>query len=275
MNKGITKYPDGSSYATIDNSNITNTIKWNINSYEDLWHLHQYVDAFNSINDRRNLKVIIPNLIDAQADRRFGYGQSSGLKLVCNFLNSMDAEFRVFHPHNAEVVEALMDNVQIIDNSGFIRKVLDMLPEGTNGKFTDNGILMSADAGGFKPLMKLCDTIKWKAGIYTAAKSRGYKDGKSILTQIVDREDFYGKDVLIVDDLSIYGGTFKGLSKLLRTKNVGNLYLAVSHMTMQNLGDDPVTNYFDKVFTTDSKFDNYYMKSERGEAYQPSNLVII
>jgi hypothetical protein len=55
----------------------------------------------------------------------------------------------------------------------------------------------------------------------------------------------------------VYGGTFKGLSKLLKERNCGKLYLAVSHMTVQNLREDPVTKYFDKVFTTDSKFDEY------------------
>jgi len=29
-------------------------------------------------------------------------------------------------------------------------------------------------------------------------------------------------------------------------------------MTVQNLGEDPVTDYFDKVFTTNSKYDKYY-----------------
>jgi hypothetical protein len=54
-------------------------------------------------------------------------------------------------------------------------------------------------------------------------------------------------------------GTFKGLSKLLRERNCGKLYLAVSHMAVQSLGEDPVTDYFDKVFTTNSKYDNYFV----------------
>ena len=253
----VTKYPDGSSYVTVVGGN--NDIVFRINSYEDLWHLNQLVDAYNAIDTKPT--ITLPNLIDAQADRRFNLGESSGLKLVCEFLNSMDANFKIFHPHNPEVVEALMDNVEIIDNSEFITSVLKDLDIIHDSDFKmKNLILMSSDAGGFKPLSKLCDKIGWKEEMYSASKARSWdstaKDSKFV--QQIDREDFQGKNILIIDDISVYGGTFKGLSKLLRERNCGKLYLAVSHMTVQELGADPVTNYFDKVFTTNSKFDEYY-----------------
>ena len=127
-----------------------------------------------------------------------------------------------------------------------------------NIELEDNLILMSSDAGGFKPLMKLCDKLEWQGETYSASKSRKYEDGKSKLTQIVDRDYFNVKDILIIDDICIYGGTFKGLSKMLKERNCGKIYLAVSHITVQNLGDDPVTDYFDMVYTTNSKFNKYW-----------------
>ena len=252
----LVKYPDGTSYI---NSTKLGVQVFRVNSYEDLWHLNQFVDAFHSTYSNNtttiNPNIIIPNLIDAQADRRFNVGESTGLKLVCEFLNRLKANFQVFHPHNAEVVEALMDNVEILDNYFFIKSVLAQIED------KENLILMSSDAGGFKPLMKLCDKIEWTGETFSASKARSWDevDGTKFVQQI-DRQDFGGKDILIVDDISVYGGTFKGLSKLLRERNVGKLYLAVSHMTVQNLGKDPVTNYFDKVFTTNSKFDTYFWK---------------
>ncbi len=247
----IEKYPDGTSYAVV---HPMQKFTFRINSYEDLWHLNQIVDAQN------NLGVIptitIPNLIDAQADRRFANNQSSGLKLVCKFLNSVKANFKVFHPHNQEVVEALLDNVEIIDNSEFIEKVLDKL------RPINNLILMSTDGGSYKWINKIADKIGFRNEVYGASKMRKYEDNKSKLTQVIDRQDFEGKDILILDDICIYGGTFKGLSKMLRERNCGKLYLAVSHMTVQELGQDPVTDYFDKVFTTNSKFDEYYGRDD-------------
>jgi len=124
--------------------------------------------------------------------------------------------------------------------------------------------------------MKLCDKIEWKGETYSASKYRGYTGKETKLFQEVDRLNFEGKDILIVDDICVYGGTFKGLSKLLRERNCGKLYLAVSHMTVQNLGEDPITNYFDKVFTTNSKYDTYTSDEPKDlTIYQPENLEII
>jgi ribose-phosphate pyrophosphokinase len=272
----INKYPDGSSYAELNN-NSEHKFTYRLNTYEDVIHLAQILEVFNS--QKRRPIVTIPNLIDAQADRRFNYNQSSGLKVITNILNNYHASYRIFHPHNPEVVEALIDNVEIIDNSRFINGdsgVLAKLFE--SGKnLQDTLILMSSDAGGFKPLMKLCDKIGWKGETISASKSRSYNpvSGKSELNQILNVKNLQGKDILIIDDICVYGGTFKGLSKLLKSRNCGKLYLAVSHITVKNLGDDPVTNYFDKVFTTNSKYDNYYVGPNTGYINAPKNLEII
>lgn len=269
----INKYPDGTSYASV---HPINEFTYKLNSYEDLWHLNQIVNALN--NQKITPIITIPNLIDAQADKRFNNNESSGLKLVCNFLNSMQANFKIFHPHNAEIVEALIDNVEIIDNKKFVAEViLDLYPNAVTAQ--KNCILMAADAGGFKSLMKLCEKLQWKGETASASKARSYENGKTTLHQIVPIEDFNGKDILIIDDICVYGGTFKGLSKILKERNCGKLYLAISHMTVKNLGEDPVTNYFDKVFTTNSKYDNYISKFNENIAieYNPivDNLKII
>lgn len=281
----IKSYPDGSKYVIITNFNAYK-LTYRINDYEDLWILGQINDILERNN--RFIELVIPNLLDAQADRRFSEDQPHSLKLVCKYLNSLTRfiTINIFHPHNPEVVEALIDNVKIIDNFEFIDRILQYkIADKTNhldqwGKdVQDNLILMSSDAGGFKPLMKLCDKLKWSGETYSASKSRKYEDGHSKLTQIIDRTDFNGKDILIIDDLSIGGGTFKGLAKLLKERNCGKLYLAVSHMTVLNLGDDPITNYFYTVFTTNSKFKsdkyygNYYPGSER--TVYPKNLEVM
>lgn len=261
-------YPDGTFYPLITDITEYESLVFNINNYSDLWYLNQIKDVLDY--NKCSCDLIIPNLLDAQADRRFTNNSSFNLKLVCEFLNNMKWDIiSIFHPHNPEVVEALINNVKIIDNSEFILNVLkELYPDKVTQVYTigetykrlnedfnyDDLILMSSDAGGFKPLMKLCDKIKWAGETISASKSRKYVDGVSSLTQQIQCNDFKGKDILIVDDICIYGGTFKGLSKMLKERNCGKLYLAVSHITIQNLGDDPITNYFDKVFTTNSKF---------------------
>lgn len=259
----IIKYPDNTSY--VKENTPTGYFTFKLNTYEDLWHLNQYVDAYNNFNKGGMCPTItIPCLIDAQADRRFNVGESSGLKLVCKFLNNMNANFKIFHPHNPEVVEALIDNVEIIDNSEFITYVLSKL----NDKDI-TPIILLPDGGAYKWGVKLMDKLGFAGTVLACAKNRVYEDGKSILKQQLPDFDFKGKDILIIDDICVYGGTFKGLSKLLKERNCGKLYLAISHMTVQNLGEDPVTNYFDKVFTTNSKYDEYY---DIGLDFEPEKI---
>lgn len=263
----VNKYPDGSSYVEVT-SGVSETVR--VNSYEDLWHLRQLIDAKNSVGIEPS--ITIPNLIDAQADRRFLSVQSSGLSLVLWFLKGLKATFKIFHPHNPEVVEAVLgDKAIIMNNSSFIHEVLRSLtlhsPEVVN-----NLILMSTDAGGFKPLMKLCDHLNWQGEVFSASKSREFKDGHTKLTQKVDRQDFGGKDILIIDDICVAGGTFIGLSKMLKERNVGKIYLAVSHMTIQDLNKE-LFDSFDRVFTTNSKYNEYFYKAKEG-GIKPSNLTV-
>lgn len=275
----VNKYPDGTSY--INETKLGEQV-FRINTYEDLWHLNQFVDAFHSEHNGIRPNIIIPNLIDGQADRRFNKGESSGLRLVLEFLNRLEANFKIFHPHNGEIVEAMMNNVEIIDNIEFIKEVLWAI----NGNYVrdniylnlkkDNLVLFSSDAGGFKPLMKLADKLKWQGEIYGASKSRKYEDGKSKLVQVIDRQDFGGKDILIIDDISVYGGTFIGLANMLKQRNCGKLYLAVSHLTVEKPNPELFT-LFDKVFTTNSKYDEYFPipHKDGGGASKAENLEVI
>lgn len=246
------KYPDGSSYVVVED--FPPHLEFRINTYEDLWTLTQIKDVYDHNN--RPLSVTIPCLLDAQADRRFANNQPHSLKLLLRHLNSLNFKnIEVFHPHNAEIVEAMLDNVTILDNSKFINTVLFDIktPHSTLTQFKNENslILMSTDAGGFKPLMKLADKLNWKGEVYSASKSRS-TEIPGLLHQQVDRQDFQGKDILIIDDICVKGGTFVGLAKMLKERNCGNLYLAVSHMTVLDFNEE-LTSLYDTVFITNSK----------------------
>jgi len=232
----IINYPDGGKYVINDLNE--NNIIYRINNYEDLFLLKSIKDANPHLDE-----IIIPCMFQQQHDRRFNSNESFELQIVCDFINSCNfKKVKVFHPHS-DVTSALLRNCEVIDNTEFITKVLLKI------KSLENLLLLSADAGGFKPLVKLAGTLEWDH-IYSASKSRDPNSHK--LTQIIDKKDFEGKDILIVDDICVYGGTFIGLAKMLKTRNVGKLYLAISHLTIPNPNPE-LFNLFDKIFTTNSK----------------------
>ena len=274
MEYTVESYPDGSKY--VDIIKFSSTFVFRINSYEDLWELNQLHDVYKYNN--KNAMVTIPNLFTSQEDRRFDTAQPFGLKLVLEFLKGIENfDYKIFHPHNSEVVEAILDDrVEIIDNHDFIKDVffhisnykslMDFVTKGesfiyNNDKgiqIPNNLVILLPDGGAYKWGVKLMDKLGFNGDIIAASKNRQYVDGKSKLVQQLPDYDFKGKDILIIDDICVYGGTFKGLAKMLKKRNCGRLFLAVSHMTVLELGEDCVGNYFDEVFTTNSKFEEDY-----------------
>lgn len=257
----IIKYPDGGKYV-INDLNET-SITYRINSYEDLFLLKSLKDANPNLKE-----VIIPCMFQQQHDRRFNQNESFELKLVCDFINSCNFEkVKVFHPHS-DVTPALLNNCEVIDNKDFIQEVLTTIrfdkhrnhcgilqDTHFDEKIHNYMILMSSDAGGFKPLMKLCKQLNWQGETYSAAKARD----KNQLVQVIDRTDFQGKDILIIDDICVYGGTFIGLAKMIKERNCRKLFLAISHITVNNPSLE-LFELFDKIYTTNSKFeDNIYL----------------
>lgn len=251
MNYEIKYYPDGSHYVLIND--FPSHITFRINQYSDLWVLKQIKDVYDF--NKVPLSITIPCLLDAQADRRFSPRQPHGLKLICDFINSLNfRDVSVFHPHNPEVVESLINNVTIIDNSSFVSGVLsDFI--GRNYNIT----LMSSDAGGFKPLIKTAEKIGWSGDIYSASKGRIYDGISSSMVQQIDRDDFNGNDIVIIDDLCVFGGTFVGIANLLKNKNAGKLYLIVSHITVEKVKGE--LSIFDAIYTTNSKFEKYNLSN--------------
>ena len=127
MEYKINNYPDGTSYITIPKQweGTMQDIVFRVNTYEDLWNLNMLCEVLQYKNVEA--VITIPNLIDSQADRRFASNQSSSLYKIAEMLNQYEnVFFKIFHPHNPEVVEALFSSVEIMDNSEFIGKVLKL-----------------------------------------------------------------------------------------------------------------------------------------------------
>jgi ribose-phosphate pyrophosphokinase len=141
----------------------------------------------------------------------------------------------------------------VLDNSTYVKDILIHLNKDNEGDtLKESLVLISPDAGAYKKIGKLCSKLGWEGELVAANKYRSISTG-NIESLELSKQDFNGKDVLIIDDICIGGRTFIELAKKLREKNVGRIYLAISHGVFSN-GFRDLNQYFEEIFCTDSFF---------------------
>ena len=219
------------------------TIKANLKSSDDLVFLLLVVDTIKKDNNRVKINLFIPYMAYQQADRNFGVGECFSLKTICNLINSMELnKVSVFAPHS-DVTAGLLNNCEVIDNSEFIKNVLNKI-----GVPENELIVLSPDAGAFKLVFKLCKKLGFKGQIECCSKSR---DDGEITSKVPVFDE--NKTVLIIDDIALGGRTFLKIKNQIKNK----CYLAISHGVLNNGGySDPVEDLlkeFEMIFTTDSR----------------------
>jgi ribose-phosphate pyrophosphokinase len=215
------------------------TITHRINSFNDLGLLLLAVDALRRMNVK-TINAFIPYFPAARQDRVMIAGEPLSVKVYADIINALNLnKITVFDPHS-EVTPALLDNVEVIYNYDFIKKVLAKI--GTNVK------LISPDGGALKKIYKVSEYLGG-IDVVECSKSRDVKTGKLSGFKVYD-DDLKGIDCLIVDDICDGGMTFIGLAEELKNKNAGKLYLAISHGIFSKGFEN--MNVFEKIFTTNS-----------------------
>lgn len=221
------------------NANVSVTITHRINSFNDLGLLCIAVDALKRMNVKE-INAFIPYFPAARQDRVMISGEALSVKVYADIINSLNLnKIQVFDPHS-EVTPALLNNCEVITNYNFIQQVIKNI-----GKEV---ILISPDGGALKKIYKVSEYLGG-IKVIECSKSRDVKTGRLTGFKVYS-EDLEGKDCLIVDDICDGGGTFIGLAEELKSKNAGNLYLAVSHGIFSKGFDN--LKVFKKIYTTNS-----------------------
>lgn len=235
------------------------TIIANLVSAKDFMLLAVAIDAIHKDWDVK-ITVHIPFMAYQQADRNFSKGESFSILTVVKMLNTLPVyKFVVYDPHS-DVTPALLSmnkRCEVITNVKFVENTLNKIIGIDTGTYPflpknctlQNTVVLSPDAGAYKKIGKLFKDLQINCEIETAVKYRNTKNGE--LEANIYRNDFEGKNVLIIDDICLGGRTFIELSKLLNERNVGKKWLAVSHGIFTN-GMDELSKHFDGVYTTNS-----------------------
>ena len=176
----------------------------------------------------------------ARADRRFTEGSAHPLKCFARILNSLNfSEVLIADPHS-DVTTALINNVRVIDQTQCFKSVLPKI-----NKVSDDFILCAPDLGATK---KIFDTVMdlGHTDYLQAVKIRDVNTGDIVKCDI-QCDNLKGRDVVIIDDLSDGGASFKFLAQKLLTKNCGKVILYTTH-GIYSKGLEVLEGYVDYIF---------------------------
>lgn len=215
----------GSFFGGSDSERIT----WCYDSDSEIFTLQCLVDAIRDVKPFSKITLLLPYIPNARQDRKVS-GRFFTLKSFAKLINSMNFyKVEVCDPHS-DVSTALIDRV----------KVLSQLKDSV--KIEDDTVLMYPDAGAAKKYNATDKDIIGNKHRNAEGRIENYE-----LLNFVDGT----KNVIIIDDICSYGGTFVAAAKALKEKGVERIALLVTHCEDNILKGD-VFDYISEVYTTDS-----------------------
>lgn len=238
------KFPNG------ETRFITDGIKDNLEAineisfkYEDdsdlikLMFVKNYIDTFNFFGTT----LVIYYMPYSRMDRSEN-DSAFTLKYVSDLINKLNFRYvRVIEPHS-DVTPALLNNVE----AKYIN--FDLLPKAMDeiGFDEEKDYVMFPDLGASKRYSKM----KVKNEL-VGHKHRDFKTGRIESLEVLGSFNGSREKVIIVDDLSSYGGTFVKSAEALKFEGFKEIYLLVAHAE-NSIFKGELFNHIDKVFTTDS-----------------------
>jgi len=216
------------------------TVTTRVQSFNDFGLLLLAIDALKRFYVEK-INVFIPYFPGARQDRVMVKGEPLSVKVYAELLNNLNLnKVTVFDAHS-EVTSAVLNNCEVITNHNFIKQVIKTIGEDV--------VLISPDGGALKKIYKVSQYLGG-IPVIECSKKRNVKNGTLEGFKVYE-DNLKGKTCLIVDDICDGGGTFLGLADALKEKNVGDLYLAISHGIF-NKGYKGLNEKFTKIYTTDS-----------------------
>lgn len=248
----ITEFPDGtkrieipaavfmpSSSEKVFEHPITKTITWCYDSDDEVFSLLAIADRIKTAFPVVNLELNMPYIPNARMDRVKSKQEVFTLKTFCNLINSVGfSKVRVLDPHS-DVSAALINNIEITPT--LARLAYDFYPQ------DKNFLVMYPDAGAAKKFNMFKEHI-------VGNKARDWSTGSIYDYCIIDNGiDVKDRNILIVDDICSYGGTFLLAAKALKAMGANEIYLHVDHCENSILNGELIkSGLLSGITTTDS-----------------------
>lgn len=214
---------------------------WLYENDAELFTLQCLVDKYRIIGVP--MYLALPYIPHARMDRTKNWQDVFTLKTFCKIINGMGfAGVVVADPHS-DVSTALLDNVAVLTP----QEIIFADGTGLNGAIdTEDSVFFYPDAGAAK-------RYNFPRPSTYGIKKRNWETGQIESLEIANPEAINGKNVVIVDDICSYGGTFSRAAAALKAAGAQKITLYVTHCEKNIFkGTVFIDGNVDKVVTTNS-----------------------
>ena len=214
----VQAFPDGTARINAP----TPTDEWKHISFTWLYEGDAELFVLQCLADKYNgfpQVLMMPYVPHARMDRVKNANDVFTLKTFCKMINAMDfAQVAILDPHS-DVTPALLNHVAVIDPALWRKEVIkgDYLTD-----FPEDVVYFYPDAGAAK---RYADETPYTYGV----KKRNWETGQIESLTIADPEMVKDRDIVIVDDICSYGGTFSRAAAALKEAGAKRIYLFVTH----------------------------------------------
>lgn len=225
------------------------TVCAHIRSAKDIVELALFCEAIEGINIAAELRLILPYLPYARADRRFVEGDCLGLRTFGSILASLSpGEIRSLDVHSKQA-EVEIDGLIDVPPTPLINRAVVNWAKGTRWLdvlFPDEGAHKRYGGGqAFGAAIEGIRLTQWHA-----TKKRDAVTGKLSGFEVPLKHNFGDNQVLIVDDICDGGATFIGIADELGLPRE-RLALYVTHGIFSK-GLDELKKRFGRIYCSNS-----------------------
>lgn len=199
------------------------------------------------------VQLILPYVPNARMDRvKNSIQEVHTLKYFCKFINDLDFDRVYVTDVHSPVTMTLLERAIEFDVSSKVINLIDNL---------NVDYIFFPDKGA----LERYDYLITRTPFY-GVKTRDWTNGKIIGYSVenpynIPEDAFASKSILIIDDISSYGGTFFHASNALKEKGFGDIYLYVTHCENNILKGDVIkSDNVKHIFTTNSIFTGQHSK---------------
>lgn len=216
-----TIFPDGTKLLKFDPARDEYTITWLYDNDEELFQLIALTKHLK--NKGCKVWLNLPYVPNARMDRVKNREEVFTLKAFADTINWLGfEEVRISNPHST-VSEALFDRVYVDFNCVY-QDVKYILQTSLN----KIDVIFFPDEGACKRYSDLLAPLGLPVAF--GIKKRDWKTGKILGIEIAGYDELEGKNILMVDDICAYGGTFYYSACALKDKGANDISCYVTHL---------------------------------------------